>query len=70
MDTRQKDNEKEKEKEKDMAAGERTPKVRGIDREPSALAGYVERLNQGLGRFRSEVLGSWPDLGMIRYTKD
>ncbi|KAL0650219.1 hypothetical protein Bca4012_092910 [Brassica carinata] len=66
MYTRQKD----KEKEKDKAAGEITPKISGVDREPSALAGDVERLNQGLGRFRSEVLGPWPDLGMIGYTKD
>ena len=37
MDTRQKD--KEKEKEKDMVPEERTPKVSGVDREQSALAG-------------------------------
>ena len=37
MDTRQKD--KEKEKEKDMARGEGTPKVSGVRREPSDLAG-------------------------------
>ena len=37
MDTRQKD--KEKEKEKDMAPGEGTPKVSGVSREPSDLAG-------------------------------
>ncbi|KAF3596501.1 hypothetical protein DY000_02024531 [Brassica cretica] len=70
MDTRLKDKEKEKEKEKDMAPGERTPKVSGVGREPSALAGDVERLNQGFGQFRREVLGPWPDLGMIGYTKD
>ena len=33
MDTRQKD------KENDVAPGERTPKVSGVGREPSALAG-------------------------------
>ena len=37
MDIRQKD--KEKEKEKDMNPGDRTPKVSGVNREPSALAG-------------------------------
>lgn len=37
MDTRQKA--KEKENEKDVAPGERTPKVSGVDHEPSDIAG-------------------------------
>lgn len=37
MDTCQK--EKEKEKETDLAPGERTPKVRGVNHGPSDIAG-------------------------------
>ncbi|KAF3593829.1 hypothetical protein DY000_02021435 [Brassica cretica] len=55
MDIRQKD--KEKEKEKDMNPGDRTPKV-----------GDMVTLNLGLGRFRNDVIGLWPDLTMIGYT--
>ena len=36
MDTRQR--EKDKDKEKEMAPGERTPKVSGVDSKQSALA--------------------------------
>ncbi|KAF3604095.1 hypothetical protein F2Q69_00035527 [Brassica cretica] len=59
MDTRK----KEKEKEKDLAPGERTPKVSGVVREPSDIAGVwsdgsdLMALNQGLGRFRNDVHG-------------
>ncbi|KAF3569646.1 hypothetical protein DY000_02016396 [Brassica cretica] len=57
MDTRQ------KEKEKDLAPGERTPKVSGVVRKPSDIAGVwsdgsdLMALNQGLGRFRNDVHG-------------
>ncbi|KAF3605215.1 hypothetical protein DY000_02048295 [Brassica cretica] len=78
MDTRQ----REKEKEKDLAPGERTPKVSGVVRKPSDIAGVwvtivwsdgsdLMALNQGLGRFRNDVHGlSRTDHGRDLYDRD
>ena len=56
MYTRQKD--KEKEKEKDVAPGERTPKVSGVGREPSALVGGW--FDRAYGRFGDRIHPSFP----------